>query len=258
MASEPQPTGVYRDTVWWNIGFSAYWFATSYKWFILLFVILPREAERIGGAQFKNTTWGTILGTGAVLAVILPPIFARMTETLGGQWSKRQNWIAAGVALTVIGCLVLMMSNTIWMLAVGFYLLQIGDQAGTASYAGMVADTVPAERRDFASGILGALKPAGQIASIVAAGVLQSFGFPVIIGAVAAVNVVCGLWTLWAIKGLPAIKPHHVNRGNLAHDWIEPFQSHDFRFVWLNRFVVALASAIIFSYSLNYLTDMFP
>ena len=37
------PSTGYRDTWLWNLGFSAYWFATSYKWYILLLVIIPGQ-----------------------------------------------------------------------------------------------------------------------------------------------------------------------------------------------------------------------
>jgi MFS family permease len=268
---ESKATGVYRDTLWWNVSFSAYWFATSYKWFILLFILLPRQAEEIGGAAFKNTTWGWILGSGAILAVILPPVFARITETAGGGWGYRQRWIFGGMLITVVGCLVLTQAGAnyvrgvhpslpLGLLAAGFYLLQLGDQAGTASYAGMVADTVPSERRDYASGILGALRLFGQIASIAVAFVLNALhvGFAGLYIAVAAVNGACALLTLAAIKRLPPLEPHPHARGSFLHDWIEPFHAHDFRYVWLNRFAVALGTAAVLTYAINYLTDMFP
>lgn len=253
-----QPKQAYQHTLGWNVAFSAYWFATSYKWFIILLVLLPGQVKNLVPNGEKNGQWGMVFTLGALLAVILPPIFGRANETWGGLFAKRQLWILAGVVLTIAGCLVLATAQSMTMLIVGFLLLQIGDQAGTGPYAGMVADTVPAEHRSYASGVLGSVRLFGQIASTIVALGLLRFGAPVVYVVIAAVNLLCGLATLWAIRNVPPMADRSGPRGNLVQDWVEPFRSHDFRFVWLNRFAVAMGLALVTTYSVNFIEDLLP
>ena len=51
---------------------SAYWFAQSYKWFILLLAILPEQVKQFA-PESKNTSWGVVMMAGAVWAMIALP-----------------------------------------------------------------------------------------------------------------------------------------------------------------------------------------
>lgn len=60
-----------RHTTVWYITLSAYWFATSFKWFLVLLVLLPaRVAELVDPAE-KATRLGWLFAVGAVMALSL-------------------------------------------------------------------------------------------------------------------------------------------------------------------------------------------
>lgn len=244
----------YKDTLGWNLGFSSYWFATSYKWFILLFIILPEFAKHMSAEGEKNTTWGRVLGLGAIWALFGPALFGRRSEMARGLWATCRPWILLGSALTCVALAVLYSANNIWALGAGYLMLQVADDLGTGPYAGMVATTVPSERRGYASSVLGSLKLLGQIASAIVAMALKQPSL-ILVG-IALVNIVCALVTVTTLKDLP-VAPQPEQRGSFVQDYLAPFKHRDFFFVWLNRLVCAFATACIFAYTKNYLEDMF-
>lgn len=251
----PSPKPGYQNTFLWNLGFSSYWFATSYKWFILLFILLPGQVEAIVPGGEKNTYWGLIFGTGALWAVFGPSVFGRLNETLSGILRNRQLWIGMGSLGTLVALTILFHAPNLWLLGLGYLLLQVSDDLGTGPYAGMVADSVPEENRGFASAILGGFKLFGQIASAVAALIL---GKPELIYiGIGAVNVLCAAWTAYTIRGIAEPLRQESQRQKFFDEWFSPFRDSDFVRVWLNRLIVAFAFACISAYTRNYLTDMF-
>lgn len=260
----PRPNGdapetAYKHTLGWNLGFSSYWFATSYKWFIFLFILLPLRSRELGDPSLPNSSWSVVLGIGAFVVTLGPPITGRLCETLGGIWGRHSIWIAMGTALTVAGIFTVFAATNFWILVFGFLLMQIGDSVATGPYAGMVASTVPSEHRGYASAILGGLKFLGQILSAVAALLFLKNSPFIVYAAVAGVNVLAAVWTAWTIRNVPpaTVDPEHVQT-NFFSDWAAPFKRNDFRFVWLNRFVVALAFAMVSAFALNFLKDAVP
>lgn len=245
----------YRRTFGFNAGMSAYWFATSYKWFILLFILIPDKVKDIVPGGDKSAAWGMILGTGALWALVGPAIFGRLYENATGRFRTRGLWIAVGSGLTAIAVFGIFEANTLFAIAAAYLMLQVSDDLGTGPYAGMVADTVPLENRGYASSVMGGFKLFGQIASAVVA-LLLSKRIEMVFAAIAAVNVVCALWTVWTIKDLP--EPVRVEREKTSffQDYIAPFKSFDFRAVWFNRFIVFFANGCVTGYALYFLGDM--
>lgn len=250
----------YRHTLGWNLGFSSYWFAVSYKWFVLLFIMLPDQVSRIVPGGEKNSAWGLVLGTGAVWAIFGPAIFGRLNETARGKWRDRRRWIALGAVLTCVALAMLATAPSLTLLALGYFVLQVADDLGTGPYAGMVADTVPEDHRGYASSIMGALKLGGQLLSGVVALVCILAGqtglvYP-LIGLITVVGA--GLTLLTLGRPILSEKADEERRaGNWFEDWVTPFRSRDFRLVWFNRFLSALAFGCISAYTLNFLKDMY-
>ncbi|MDI9638853.1 MFS transporter [Kamptonema cortianum] len=247
------PQSGYKHTLGWNLGFSSYWFATSFKWFILLLVFIPDKVSQIVPDGEKNTWWGLILGTGAIWALFGPSLFGRMSETGSRKWRHRAPWIELGSGLTCIALVGVLQAPNLLLLAAAYFLLQVSDDLGTGPYAGMVADTVPSEHRGFASSVLGGFKLSGQLLSAISAMILGEWML-IFIG-IGTVNVLCAAWTIYTIRDVPS-RPEPVARQPWIREYFAPFKNRDFLFVWLNRLIVAFAFSCISAYSLNYLKDM--
>jgi len=249
-------TTAYRRTFLFNLGMSAFWFATSYKWFILLFVLIPDKVGNIVPGGEKNAAWGLVLGTGAFWALIGPSIFGRIYETASGKLRNRGPWIALGSGVTCLALLFISGANSLITMAAAYLLLQISDDLGTGPYAGMVADTVPTEHRGYASSVLGGFKLFGQIASAIIALFLKKP--ELILVGIGIVNVLCASVTIFTIRNLPVPDRSQITRQPWVEEYLAPFKSPDFRAVWFNRFIVAFAFGCVTAYALNFLKDMLP
>ena len=262
----------YRDTWLWNLGFSAYWFATSWKWYILLLVVIPGQvvdlvtaegaAQGLAGADLeryvldiKNTKWGLVVLFGAVWALFGPMIFGGWSDRLRSRFGHRQPFIAAGAALTCIALFVLADAKSYLILVVGYLLLQFSDDVGTGPYSAMVPEIVPESSRGRASSVMSMLQLLGQIGSALTAMALRKVEL-IYIG-VGLVNVLCALWTIWTIRGVRPVADAVEDRTPFFAKWVRPFKQRDFVWVWFTRLLSALGFFLVTQYIFNFLSDAY-
>jgi len=246
----------YRESVWWQLGLSAYWFATSYKWFVLLLFVLSSQVGEIVPGGEKNTAWGTVFMIGAIWAVIGPSVFGYLSDRCASRFGRRRPFIAIGSGLTVIALAILSQAQSLPMMIVGYLLLQVSDDVGTGPYGALIPELVPENKRGRASGYMGIMTLLAQIVSAVVAVSLSGNLFA-IYAAIAIVNVLCAVWVLWTLKDVQdeAPKAEKSTVEGFIRGWREPWRSRDFRWVWFTRFLNALGFYMVQPYLLNYLTD---
>lgn len=264
-ATVPLRQPLYRDTVGWYVSVSAFWFATSFKWFILFFLLPTMVSDIVPGGQ-KNSAWGRVVALGAIEAMVGPAIFGYWSDRTRSRWGRRRPFIAIGAALTALALFFLREANTLPLLIVGYLFLQISDDVGTGPYAAIVPDQVPPEKRGRASGILGMLQLFAQIVAAITALVLKKP--ETIFVVIAAINIICAVIVLLTVRERRSDLPEESRaavavagsclasrlRGG-AQQWLAPWRSADFRWVWLTRFLVAFGFYFITNYVVNYLTD---
>ena len=263
------PHPAFRDSLAWYLGVSAFWFSTSFKWFIL-FLLLPIQVGQIVDGGDKNSAWGFVVALGAAEAMIGPALFGYLSDRSRFRWGRRRPFIAIGAALTALALLFLGQASQLWMMVVGYLFLQISDDIGTGPYAALVPDLVPETNRGRASGVMSLLQLVAQIAAV-ALGLLLKNVF-LVYAAIAAINIVGALIVLLVVRerlpmpaesagALLAATPPKDRRllarlGRGAGRWLEPWRGPDFRWVWLTRFLVALGFYLILLYNSNYMTDV--
>lgn len=241
----------YRPTVLWNLGFSAYWFANNWKWYIVLLVLLPRQVAEITPEASRNGALGMILAIGGTWAIFGAAIFGALSDGFRSRWGHRSPFIAVGAGLTVLALAWLAKAETIPGLIVGYLLLQITDDIATGPYGGMVAEVVPEEHRGQSSSILNLLRLLGQIISGVSGWMLGSV--TLMYAGCAIVNVVCAVWTLYAIRGIQPLPRPSSAATQIWQKWLRPWRSRDFRLAFGMRMLSALAFFLITSYLRNFL-----
>jgi MFS family permease len=140
---------------------------------------------------------------------------------------------------------------------VGYLFLQISDDVATGPYASVLPDLVPTEHRGKASGIIGLLQLSAQIVAAVV-GFLLSGNLLAVYGTIAAVNLICGLIVVASLneRSSPKVSPAAQGPFFSVNDWIAPWRSADFRYVWFSRALVALGFYIITNYAVNYMKDV--
>lgn len=251
MRLEGVPVKTARSGAWY-LGLSTYWFATSFKWFIMFF-LLSSQVNKVVPDGERNSWWGLVVAIGAGWAFVGPSIFGRWSDSLGSRWGRRRPFIAVGAALTAVALFVLGGANTMPLLIVGYLMLQVSDDIGTGPYSALIPDLVSEEERGRASGMMGMLQLAAQIVAGVV-GLVLGGNAVLIFGVIAVVNIVCALIVLAVVREAPSVakKPE---RGLFA-GWLQPWQSADFRWVWFTRFLTAFGFYMILLYVLNYLKDV--
>ncbi|MCS6777187.1 MAG: MFS transporter [Chloroherpetonaceae bacterium] len=264
-AESPAPATVFQDRAGWYWGISAFWFASSFKWFLIL-QLLPVQVARLVPADQKDLWWGRISGVGAVEAMIGPAVFGYWSDRCRSRWGRRQPFIAAGAALTAIAMFWLAQADRLWMFLIGYLLLQISDDVGTGPYAAIVPDYVPEHRRGHASGILSLLQLLAQVAAA-GAGFLLATRPQAIFLLIAVINLVCAAMVIGTLREDRQSVPPTVAATPVRAEgwkerwrhgveaWIAPWRSSDFRWVWLSRFLNALGFYVILNYLVYYLQE---
>lgn len=232
----------------WLLGISAFWFATSYKWFLILVFLLPEQVARIVPGGEKSAYWGAVFGTGALWAVIGPALFGDMSDRRG----DRRPYMLAGALLTVVALFVLFQATAIWMLAGGYLLLQISDDLATGPYSAVIPEQVPRESRGSASGIMSAAMSLSQVAAVMAV-LLIGGGRLALYCSIGALNIVTGVLAVTLIgRG----RSRNAESTPFFKGWLSPWKHADFRWVWMTRFLATLGFYLIIPYANFYIRDI--
>jgi MFS family permease len=244
-----------RPASGWLLRISAYWFATSFKWFLAL-LLLPNTVNKIIPEGAQNSVWGMILAIGAAEAMIGPALMGWLSDRTSTKWGRRRPWIAAGALLTVAACAILGTAASVPSLIVGYLLLQIADDVATGPYSAVIPEHIPGEHRGRASGMLGALNFSAQIlaAICIIAGLVLGIGNMPLFGIIAALHLICLAIVWFAIPEEPF--PPKIAQAKGIEIWIAPFRNANFRWIWITRFLSALGFYILTSFGQNYLKDV--
>jgi ABC-type sugar transport system permease subunit len=187
---------------------------------------MPSQIARMAPAS-QAVVLSRILGIGAIIAVLLPPVVGRFGPVrlaLGPPPPVHRLWRG----LQLLG-LFLMWSaarggSTAAYLA-GFLVVQFGANMATSAFNGVIPDMVPASQRGTASGYMGAMTGIGTILGAVGAGFLLDKRMDTVAYAVIAVAQVGFLGITFAsVREQPlACRPAPLHwRPFLKTLWIDP------------------------------------
>ncbi|WP_038048567.1 MFS transporter [Thermus caliditerrae] len=229
----------------WFLSLSAYWFATSLKWFLVLLVILPAKVAEVSPPEEKATRLGFLFGLGAVMAILGPPLMGYLSDRLG----QRRPFLLFGSLLTALALLLLVHAPTYGFLLLAYLLLQVADDLATGPYSALIPDLVPRKERGTASGYMGVLQVSGQVL-----GGVVGFLLPLASQAylAALVNLVGAALSLRVIPE----RPLKANPRPLAQALARPWGDRDFLLVYLTRFLVMLGFYLAQTYLQYYLADV--
>lgn len=115
----------------WFLALSAYWFATSFKWFLVLLVLLPAKVAELSPPEEKATRLGFLFGLGAVMAILGPPLMGYLSDRLG----RRRPFLLWGSLLTALALWLLVHAPSYGALLGAYLLLQLADDLATGPYS---------------------------------------------------------------------------------------------------------------------------
>jgi Na+/melibiose symporter-like transporter len=166
---------------------SLYWLALSGLWSAIGFILLPDLAEELlcpvglsggacaalprdgvlpiaGGLHLKpEEAVGLVALLGAIVAFIVQPIAAALSDYTRSRLGRRRPWIIVGTILDVVFLVALWQAQTVLALAVLIILLQFSSNLAQGPFQGYVPDLVPEEQVGLASGLVGTMSVAGVL-----------------------------------------------------------------------------------------------
>ncbi|MGC8876482.1 MFS transporter [Thermus sp.] len=229
----------------WFLALSAYWFATSFKWFLVLLVLLPAKVAEVSPPEEKASRLGFLFGLGAVMAILGPPLMGYLSDRLG----RRRPFLLWGSLLTALTLWLLVHAPSYGALLGAYLLLQFADDLATGPYSALIPDLVPRGERGQASGYMGALQVLGQVL-----GGAVGFGLSLAPQAylAALVNLLGAALSLPLVpERLPQASPRPFLAAVAA-----PWRDRDFLLVYLTRFLVMLGFYLAQTYLQYFLADV--
>jgi MFS family permease len=237
---------------------SLYWLALSGLWAGIAFQIQPSiaqhlicptgvsfiECAKLPAEQLQEIGFGIriraevaigLVGLiGAIVAFIVQPIAAAISDYTNSRLGRRRPWILVGTALDVVFLIALANAQTYLAFAILITLLQFSSNLAQGPFQGYVPDLVPERQVGTASGIVGLMSVTGQLVGTAIAGIaVATHNVPLGIFALAALEVGTMLPAVFGVADRPVAMPRRSAsvlagaRGALSEAW------HHRSFIWL-------------------------
>ena len=206
---------------------SVYWLAIQALWGAVDLQILParmtdlvcgpladqaclgHERAILGGLVVgKEFATGLLALAGALVALVVQPVAAAMSDYTRTRWGRRKPYIFAFTLLDVVFLAGLAWANTFLAVFAFILLLQFSSNAAQGPFQGYVPDLVPEEQVGIASGLMGVMVITGNFVGIAAAGLAIALGdFRWGLAAVAVLELVTMLATVLTVREPPGHAP---------------------------------------------------
>ncbi|GHG92382.1 MFS transporter [Streptomyces lanatus] len=225
-------------------------------WYGPLQILLARQAEDFapGTGMSKETLLAWVTGVGAAVSLAANPFFGALSDRTTARWGRRTPWIVAGAAGGALSLLVLAGASGLWVMAVGWCLVQLTLNAAFAAVTAAVPDRVPRLQRGAVGGWLGAAQILGAVVGT---------GLATAAGGIAAGYAACAVFAVAGV--LPYVlryrdlrlvdRDRPSARSFVRGFWLSPRRYPDFGWAWLTRFLINLSNALVLLYLLYYLRD---
>jgi MFS family permease len=264
---------------------SIFWFSLNAQSAALFPIVIPLQIllflppGQVGNAQ-QALLLGWISAVGAVVSLIMPPVFGMMSDNTRGSWGRRRPYIAIGTLLLILSALLLAVAGSIAIFVLALIINQIGSNAANASYQALLPDLVPREQRGEASGYMGLMTILGNIGSLGLAAwllgqvSLTSTGANVIRHGAALFYVLTGIALLVGVL-ITVIGIHEIPLGPIASEparkkesallrfrrwfvsnWIAPWREYNFRLIFLTRFAVMMGLTLFMTFIEYYFANV--
>ena len=228
---------------------SSLWFGLNFHWLPIGFILIQSQLRDLVPHDHFGSSLGTMVGFGAIFAVVVPPLVGQLSDYIHTPWGRRRPIIFGCTILNLVGLGVMMTAHSYAQLFVGYLWIQFFANAAGAAYAGVIPDVVPGPQFGKASGFLAAMNQGGGLAGVlttsVLAGAHQILWAYAVIGAVTLLTMIP---TLMASRGEGMIRIERGPRIPLvqsAKRFIAPIWGGDFGWVIFTRLMITAAITII-------------
>ncbi len=229
---------------------SLFWLGVSAHWTIILITALPAQAQMIGGDAVKGQTLGLIFLIGAFVSVVAAPIVGAMSDRVRTPWGRRRPWMVVGTIFNIIGLYgmaTFARANDMSSLPIfigAFVWVMIWNNVAQAPYMALIPDVVPAAQRGSASGWYGLMTILGSLVGALAPFLFTANGVTDITGLYAFIGVLLLVTMLGTVLSVREPKefptPPKFELGHFLGSLYSPLKDHDFRWVFITRFLMVM------------------
>ncbi len=204
----------------------------------------------------RTSALGLVLGVGAIAAFVGNALFGRLSDRTTSRFGRRRPWLIGGSLVMAAALLLISQAQSVPVLAIGWFLAQLGANAAFAPFIATMADQLPERQYAKASAMVGIMQNVGvlgasQIASHMTGNMLGLFMVPAAVGVVGMV-----IYALVLDDPVLEEKPARLDWRTLVGTfWTNPFTNPDFGFAWWSRFLIILSSFLFTTFRLNFLVD---
>lgn len=229
---------------------SSFWFGSSFHWLLLLLILMPADVVRFVGEERKGTYLGLLVGIGAIIALVMPPIVGAYSDRVG----RRLPFLRWGLAINLVGLAAMAFAPSYWTYLGAYLLVQLGNNLATGPYSALIPELVAPESRGRASGVMGFLQAGGQLLGGVVA---FAFGLLAVPGAASylAIGVVLlasAVVTLALVPEPPAGRREAAPR----FPWWQLFAFQAFLWVFVTRALFSLGQYSVQPFLQYYVADV--
>ncbi|MFF9567012.1 MFS transporter [Streptomyces sp. NPDC014685] len=204
----------------------------------------------------RESVLASVIAAGAVASFILNPVFGHLSDRTTGRFGRRRPWILGGLVAGLPAAAVMATATSAVQLGLGWVLAQAAYNAALAALAAVIADRIPASQQATVSGLFGAAQFASVFPAFLLIGLIPHNTTLLLI--IPGVAGAAGAFVSWALlrgdEAVPASERHPVSlRSVFTSLLFDPRTSPAFTAVWLQRFLLQGANALIGTFGLYYL-----
>jgi MFS family permease len=258
----PGSSKVGRFSTGRHLSLASLWFGFNFHWLPIGFVLIQSQLRGLPDVPHAHfgAALGTMVGAGAVFAVVVPPAVGQLSDHIRTPWGRRRPIILVCTLVNLGGLGLMMTAHSYGQLFIGYLWIQFFANAAGAAYAGVIPDVVPGGEFGRASGFLAGMNQAGGLAGVLVTSVFAGMHrLTAAYIAIGAVTVIAMIPALVASRGeglgVLTLGPSGP-LGQAIRRFLAPLWSGDFGWVIFTRMMVTAAITIVAYYLSPFFHDV--
>jgi MFS family permease len=277
----PLPRLTVRD----QLVLSVFWLSLNAQSAALFPIVIPLQIllflppGQVGNVQ-QAVLLGWISTVGAIVSLVMPPLFGMASDRSTSRFGRRRPYIVAGTLLLILGAFLLAAAGNVLIFLLGMIVWQFGSNAANAAYQALLPDRVPKDQRGEASGYMGLMTIIGNIGSLgLAAFLLADVNLASTSGNIIrrGANLFYILTGIALFVGMliTAVGVHEMQyrhtltraartegsalsrfRRWFAMNWIAPWREFNFTLVFVTRFAVMMGLTLFMTFIEYYFANV--
>jgi len=226
-------------------------------------VLLPEQVASLHDHVGKNgvpsgadaVLLSVVMGTGAIAGLIANPVVGALSDRTTSSRGRRHPWTLGCALVAAFGIAVVAASPTVAVMAVGWFIAELGLGGMLATLTAALPDRVPVSQRGTVGALIGISQMLGTVLGALLVTVIIT---RMTAGYAACAVLVVGLAAAFALRTedepLPAqYKPEHRLSTALRQLWVSPRSYPDFAWGWVTHFLINLGNDLGTLYLLYFL-----